>query len=132
MKRMKLAAAALNQTPIAWEQNCQNILSAIAQAKAQQVDLLCLPELCISGYGCEDAFMSQGVLATSLELLVEDLISLSAFISQTGAPARPQIHGKAWHYFILGILCAISVPRVMLYMSLGTRCASPPRSSKKL
>ena len=89
MKRMKLAAAALNQTPIAWEQNCQNILSAIAQAKAQQVDLLCLPELCISGYGCEDAFMSQGVLATSLELLVEDLIPHTQGIAVAfGLPMR--------------------------------------------
>lgn len=47
MKRIKLAAAALNQTPIAWNQNYENILSAIQQAQAQHVDLLCLPELCI-------------------------------------------------------------------------------------
>ena len=51
MKRIKLAAAALNQTPIAWNQNRENILSAIQKAQAQRVDLLCLPELCISGYG---------------------------------------------------------------------------------
>ncbi|MFL2866700.1 MAG: NAD(+) synthase [Pirellulaceae bacterium] len=96
MKRMKLAAAALNQTPIAWEQNCQNILSAIAQAKAQQVDLLCLPELCISGYGCEDAFMSQGVLATSLELLVEDLIPHTQGIAVAfGLPMR--IAGRTYN-----------------------------------
>lgn len=96
MKRMKLAAAALNQTPIAWEQNCQNILSAIAQAKAQQVDLLCLPELCISGYGCEDAFMSQGVLATSLELLVEDLIPHTQGIAVAfGLPMR--IDGRTYN-----------------------------------
>jgi len=69
MKRIKLAAAALNQTPIAWSQNYENILSAIQQAQAQRVDLLCLPELCISGYGCEDAFMASGVLDTSLDIL---------------------------------------------------------------
>ena len=96
MKRIKLAAAALNQTPIAWEQNCQNILSAIEQAKAQQVDLLCLPELCISGYGCEDAFMSQGVLATSLELLVQDLVSHTQGIAVAfGLPMR--IDGRTYN-----------------------------------
>ena len=73
MKRIKLAAAALNQTPIAWDQNYQNILAAIEQARAQQVDLLCLPELCISGYGCEDAFLAHGVLETSRDIL-ESLI----------------------------------------------------------
>lgn len=73
MKRIKLAAAALNQTPIAWNQNRENILSAIQKAQAQRVDLLCLPELCISGYGCEDAFMARGVLDTSLDIL-ESLI----------------------------------------------------------
>ena len=55
---MRIAGAALNQTPIAWENNLRNIQAAIEQAKSAGVELLCLPELCLTGYGCEDLFLS--------------------------------------------------------------------------
>ena len=55
---MRIAGAALNQTPIDWPNNLRNIQEAIAQAKAAGVQLLCLPELCLTGYGCEDLFLS--------------------------------------------------------------------------
>ena len=55
---MRIAGAALNQIPIDWENNLRNIQTAIAQAKVAGVELLCLPELCLSGYGCEDLFLS--------------------------------------------------------------------------
>ncbi|OGX83886.1 NAD(+) synthase [Hymenobacter glacialis] len=55
---MRIAGAALNQTPIDWANNLRNIEAAIAQAKAAGVELLCLPELCLTGYGCEDLFLS--------------------------------------------------------------------------
>ena len=55
---MRIAGAALNQIPIDWENNLRNIRTAIEQAKAAGVELLCLPELCLTGYGCEDLFLS--------------------------------------------------------------------------
>ncbi|WP_035564212.1 NAD(+) synthase [Hymenobacter sp. IS2118] len=55
---MRIAGAALNQIPIDWENNLRNIETAIAQAKTAGVELLCLPELCLTGYGCEDLFLS--------------------------------------------------------------------------
>ena len=55
---MRIAGAALNQTPLDWENNLRNIQTAIEQAKAAGVELLCLPELCLTGYGCEDLFLS--------------------------------------------------------------------------
>ncbi len=55
---MRIAGAALNQIPIDWENNLRNIETAIAQAKEAGVELLCLPELCLTGYGCEDLFLS--------------------------------------------------------------------------
>jgi NAD+ synthase (glutamine-hydrolysing) len=55
---MRIAGAALNQIPIDWNNNLRNIRTAIEQAKAADVELLCLPELCLSGYGCEDLFLS--------------------------------------------------------------------------
>jgi NAD+ synthase (glutamine-hydrolysing) len=58
MKKIKVGAAALNQTPLDWSGNLSNIKKAIEKAKEDAVDILCLPELCITGYGCEDLFLS--------------------------------------------------------------------------
>ena len=61
MNRIRVAAAALNQTPLDWSGNRANIIEAIAQARSAGARILCLPELCITGYGCEDTFHSPGV-----------------------------------------------------------------------
>ena len=58
MKTLRVGAAALNQTPLDWDGNESNIRDAICEACARGVGLLCLPELCVTGYGCEDAFFS--------------------------------------------------------------------------
>lgn len=58
---MRIAGAAVNQTPIDWKNNTAHIIGAIEEARRQEVRLLCLPELCITGYGCEDLFLSEWV-----------------------------------------------------------------------
>jgi len=58
MKTLTIGGAALNQIPLDWENNMHNIREAILCARQQNVDILCLPEMCISGYGCEDVFLS--------------------------------------------------------------------------
>jgi NAD+ synthase (glutamine-hydrolysing) len=63
---MRIAGAALNQIPIDWSTNLRNIRTAIEQAKAAGVELLCLPELCLTGYGCEDLFLSDWMPQTAL------------------------------------------------------------------
>lgn len=62
MNLIKVGAAALNQTPLDWKRNRSNILRAIDRAENEGCSLLCLPELCITGYGCEDMFTSSHVL----------------------------------------------------------------------
>lgn len=69
MKHLCVAGAALNQTPLDWENNLENLIAAVHQARAAKVAILCLPELGISGYGCEDAFFTGYVLDQSLESL---------------------------------------------------------------
>ncbi|MCG8583986.1 MAG: NAD(+) synthase [Pirellulales bacterium] len=71
MKLIRIAAAALNQTPLAWEENRKNILTAIDEAREERATILSLPELCITGYGSEDAFLSAGVCKTAIDLLEE-------------------------------------------------------------
>lgn len=50
------------------------------------VQLLCLPELCISGYGCEDAFLSKGLQSRSLKMLAEIARSCSGIAVAVGLP----------------------------------------------
>ncbi len=66
---MRIAGAALNQIPFDWENNLRTIRTAIEQAKAAGVELLCLPELCLTGYGCEDLFLSDWLPAEALARL---------------------------------------------------------------
>ena len=86
MKLVKVAAGVLNQTPLDWNQNRDNILQAIETAKSQNVSVLCLPELCITGYGCEDAFHSTGVQQAAIDLLFEILPATQDIAVSVGLP----------------------------------------------
>lgn len=90
MKLIKLGAATLNQTPMDWDGNQQHILTAIEAAKQQQVDVLCLPELCISGYGCEDAFLGTGLLQQAQRVLLEIVPHTQGIIVSVGLPMLHQ------------------------------------------
>jgi NAD+ synthase (glutamine-hydrolysing) len=86
MQFVKVAAAVLNQTPLDWEGNQRRIVAAIESARAQGASIVCLPELCITGYGCEDAFLSPGVHATSLAVLEELLPTTKGMVVSLGLP----------------------------------------------
>ena len=86
MKLINVGAAVLNQTPLAWEGNKANILRAIEEARTRGVSLLCLPELCITGYGCEDAFHAPGVQETALSVLLELLPATHGMLVCVGLP----------------------------------------------
>jgi len=74
MKLIKVGAAVMNQTPLGWDHNRDTILATIETARADGVTLLCLPEMCIPGYGCQDAFLSPSVQRTSLRVLMDELL----------------------------------------------------------
>lgn len=86
MKLVTVAAAALNQTPLDWNRNRDNIVLAIERARTLGVGLLCLPELCITGYGCEDAFLSPHVRETALDVLEEILPHTGGMAVSLGLP----------------------------------------------
>jgi NAD+ synthase (glutamine-hydrolysing) len=68
---LHIAAAAVNQTPVDWKNNLSNIKKAIEEARQQKAELLCLPEMCIPGYSCEDLFLAKWVSEKSVQKLVE-------------------------------------------------------------
>jgi NAD+ synthase (glutamine-hydrolysing) len=86
MKLLKVAAAVLNQTPLDWDKNKLHILEAVGQARAEGVHVLCLPELCITGYGCEDAFHSPATHRTAWQMLQDILPSTAGMIVSIGLP----------------------------------------------
>ena len=86
MTRIRLAAAVLNQTPMDWSGNRANIAAAIAAARSAGAQVLCLPELCVTGYGCEDAFHSPGLQETALAVLAEILPATSGMLVSLGLP----------------------------------------------
>lgn len=90
MKLIKVAAAVLNQTALAWDENKRHILGAIHAARQQRVSVLCLPELCLTGYGCEDAFHSPGVQRLARDVLLEILPETRGMIVSLGLPL---LHG---------------------------------------
>lgn len=86
MRLLRIAAGALNQTPLAWEANRDNVLGAIAEARAAEASVLCLPELCLTGYGCEDAFHSPGVADAAWEVLREVVPATAGMVVSVGLP----------------------------------------------
>ena len=86
MNLIKVAAGVVNQTPLAWESNKRNIIGCIEEAKSQEISILCLPELCITGYGCEDMFYASGTCETALEMLQDIVEVTSGIIVSVGLP----------------------------------------------
>ncbi|SNC67942.1 NAD+ synthase (glutamine-hydrolysing) [Hymenobacter gelipurpurascens] len=85
---MRIAGAALNQIPFDWTHNLRTIREAIEQAKAAGVELLCLPELCLTGYGCEDLFLSDWLPESALEHLQQVRPWTEGICVVVGLPVR--------------------------------------------
>ncbi|MDA8018754.1 MAG: NAD(+) synthase [Thermoanaerobaculia bacterium] len=88
MKLIRVGTAVLNQTPLDWRQNRRNISQAIAESRARDVTLLSLPELCIPGYGCDDAYQSPGVQEKSLEQLFAIADETRGMVVALGLPIQ--------------------------------------------
>lgn len=88
MSPLLLAGATLNQTPLDWEGNLENIIQAISLAKEKKVDLLCFPELCITSYGSEDLFLSYWYPKKALESLKKILPHTEGITVFVGLPIR--------------------------------------------
>lgn len=88
MSTIKVAGAALNQTSIDWKNNTAHIKQAIFLAKTEGVDILCLPELSITGYGCEDMFLGTWIYKKAAELLEDIRKECKDITVAIGVPVR--------------------------------------------
>ncbi|MBT9559169.1 MAG: NAD+ synthetase, partial [Myxococcales bacterium] len=86
--RVTVGAAVLNQTPLDWDRNERNLREVLAAARDARVTVLCLPELAITGYGCEDAFYGPHVGATAEAILSGLLPETRGMFVCFGLPVR--------------------------------------------
>jgi len=85
---IKVATASLNQTPLDWVGNQRRIEAVLRQARHEGVSLLVLPELCTSGYGCEDAFLGPDIARRAWSMLMELLPQTTGMAVSIGMPVR--------------------------------------------
>ena len=109
MKLISVAAVALNQTPLDWENNKRNIINAIHKAKNLKASIICLPELCITGYGCEDAFFYPSVQDQALSILDEIRLETENIIVSVGLPLN-------WNNALYNVAALIVDKRIVGYV----------------
>jgi len=88
MQLIRVAAVDLNQIPLAWEHNKQNILGALEDARQQGATIVCFPELCIPGYNCDDAFYAIHTIRRSWEILEEIIPHTQGMVVSLGLPTQ--------------------------------------------
>ena len=88
MDALKIAGATLNQTPLDWQGNFDRIVQAIQEAKKQKVELLCFPELTLTGYGAEDLFLSPWFADKAKQQLIQLLPHCQDITLAVGLPIR--------------------------------------------
>lgn len=120
MNSLKVGSVAVNQTPLDWIGNKKRILDALEDGKNQKIQVLCFPELCISGYGCEDAFYSPNTSQKAIEILQEICDETQDIIISLGLPIW--INNKIYNASclvanrqILGFVCKQHLPNYGLF-----------------
>ena len=83
---LKAAAAApkIRVADPAW--NALEICKALDSCYAQRAKLIVLPELCLTGYTCQDLFLQERLLEESLEGLQTVLERLTTLVARGTAP----------------------------------------------
>lgn len=113
---IKVAAATPTVRVADCQFNTKQIISLIEKASKENVQLLVLPELCVTGYTCEDLFFQQALIDSAKKSILE--ISESTpkdLVVVFGAPIefRGKLHNcsiVASNKKILGIVPKINIP----------------------
>jgi len=106
MPRLTVAAAVLNTTPLDWAGNRAAIVAALTTARRRGATLVCLPELCLTGYGCEDAFHSSAVQDAAWAGLHAVLPHTRGLVACLGLPL-------AWRGALFNTACLVADGRIL-------------------
>ncbi len=83
---LNVAAASVNQVPLDWAGNRDRLAEAIAASREAGAALICLPELSITGYGCEDMFLAPAVGEAAWGVLEELRPHSAGLVVAVGLP----------------------------------------------
>lgn len=83
---IRVGAGCLNQTPMDWIGNRKRILACLEKARQAHVSILCLPELAITGYGCEDQFLSHDLAQRAWDSLWKIIPETKDLVVAVGLP----------------------------------------------
>lgn len=95
MSHVIIGAAVLNQTPLDWEGNYLRIKSALSEAESAGVQVLCFPEMCLTGYGCEDQFYAPFTETKAIAYLHKLASEITSVFVWVGLPMRHE--GKLYN-----------------------------------
>lgn len=101
---VRVGAASLNQLPLDWEGNRGRILAAVEEARSERTQLLLLPELAITGYGCEDMFYAYYVQKQALESLFELAPATKGMVVVAGLPLMVESDGKLSRFNVAAVI----------------------------
>lgn len=90
MQKYRIAGATVNQTPLDWKGNIVRLKAVLAEARQANIEILCLPELSVTSYGCEDLFLSQWLPEKALSLLPELIEETTGLFTSFNLPILHQ------------------------------------------
>ncbi|MCB1158985.1 MAG: NAD(+) synthase, partial [Leptospiraceae bacterium] len=73
MKKIKISTISLKTTPLDIEGNRRNIINALQDKQVENSGIILFPELCLTGYGCEDAFYNSHLWKDAMTSLIKIL-----------------------------------------------------------
>ena len=95
MPSVRVASAFVNQTPLDWAGNQERLRLALEAAREQRAAFLCLPELAITGYGCEDLFLSADFRRRAWNSLQALLPETKGLVTVLGLPL--EVEGEIYN-----------------------------------
>jgi NAD+ synthase (glutamine-hydrolysing) len=84
----RIGVATVNQTPLDWKNNLNRLKGVLTQARKEGVEILCLPELSVSAYGCEDLFLSQWLPEKAKSFLPQLIEETEGLFTSINTPLR--------------------------------------------
>lgn len=84
----KIFLASVNQCPFDWDNNVSNLINCLEEAKSAGAELVLFPELALTGYSCEDTFLSGWLVKNALENLKRIVPHTKGIFTNIGIPIR--------------------------------------------
>ncbi len=85
--------------PLIGQANVANLIKVLREARAAKVEILCLPELAITGYGCEDIFLSEWLPRKALTYLPELIDETEGLLTTFNLPIHH--NGKLYNCSVI-------------------------------